>query len=133
MIEVTGTKEVQANIEKVMNIVSKDITEGLEEIGERGVGYLKRETPVDSGRLRKSMSYTIDNKVHEPLGNVTMNDKLNKQRAKDEVDIGTNVVYAPSVEYLANNGSQGYFYRAWKKTKQSADQILAKVIRSDIR
>ena len=132
MIQVTGIGEVQANLSNVVKIVSKTKTEGLIEVGERGVGYIDKQTPVVSGRLRNSMSYTIDKKVYSPLGSPTGDDKLNKQSAKDEVDIGTNVIYAPSVEYLATNGSEGFMQRAYTKTKQVAEKILASTIKGGV-
>jgi hypothetical protein len=106
-MEIQGTEQVLANLNNVIKVVSKSTKEGLIEIGERGVNYLKIETSafVDTGRLRQSMSYTIDNRVYNPLGN---QDNVNPTNEKDAVYIGTNVVYARHVEYLAKNGSQGY-------------------------
>lgn len=114
---------MQAAFESKFKSVSKNIDEALLEIGERGVGYLKLETPVDSGRLRNSMSYTVDKKVYSPLCQ-SATDNVNRSGEKDVVYIGTNVVYAPSVEYLAQNGSAGFMLRAYKKTKKVAADIL---------
>ena len=133
MFEVYGEKEVMKNIDTNIKIVSKTTTEGLIEVGERGVGYLKRLTPVDSGRLRNSMAYTIDKKIYTPLGNVSGNDSLKKNKHKDVVYIGTNVIYAPSVEYLSTNGSAGFMLRAYKQTKIIAKSILANAIKGGIK
>jgi hypothetical protein len=129
-MEIQGTEQVLANLNNVIKVVSKSTKEGLIEIGERGVNYLKLETPVDTGRLRQSMSYTIDNKVYRPLGN---QDNVNPTNEKDAVYIGTNVVYARHVEYLAKNGSKGYMLRAYKRTKEVAEQIMQKVIKGAVR
>jgi hypothetical protein len=131
-MEIQGTQEVLANVNKVIKVVSKSTKEGLIEIGERGVNYLKIETSsfVDTGRLRQSMSYTIDNKVYNPLGN---EDNVKPSNEKDSVYIGTNVVYARHVEYLAKNGSQGYMLRAYKRTKDAAEKIMQKVIKGAVR
>ena len=50
----------------------------LETIGLKAEGYAKRECPVDTGRLRNSIAYTT---------------------AESDVYVGTNVEYAPRVEY----------------------------------
>jgi hypothetical protein len=125
-MDIQGSAEVLRNIKNAITIVSESTQEAFVEVGERGVGYLKRETPVDTGRLRNSMSYTISNKVYTPLGN--NKDNVNKSSDKDTLYIGTNVIYAPSVEYLAKNGSAGFMLRAYNQTKKVADQIFQKVI-----
>ena len=58
---------------------------GLEAIGLTAEGYAKRETPVDTGRLRNSISHATDDEA---------------------AYIGTNVEYAPYVE-LGARGRQG--------------------------
>ena len=119
----TDPKVIQRAFDDKFKAVSKDIEEGLVEIGERGVKYLKLETPVDSGRLRNSMSYTTNNKVYTPLGH-NADDNLRRSSDKETVYIGTNVIYAPSVEYRARNGSAGFMFRAFKLLQKRAPQIL---------
>lgn len=114
---------IQQAFDSKFKAISTNIDEALIEIGERGVGYLKRETPVDSGRLRNSMSYTVNKKVYTPLGQ-SATDNVRRSTSKDAVYIGTNVIYAPSVEYLAQNGSAGFMLRAYRKTKKAADRIF---------
>ena len=58
---------------------------GLEAIGLIAEGYAKRETPVDTGRLRNSISHATDDEA---------------------AYIGTSVEYAPYVE-LGARGRQG--------------------------
>ena len=129
-MEIQGTQEVLTNINNVIKVVSKSTEQALVEIGERGVNYLKFETPVDTGHLRQSMSYTVDSKVYRPLGT---QDNVNPTNEKDALYIGTNVVYARSVEYLAKNGSKGYMLRAYKRTKEVAEQIMQKVIKGAVK
>ena len=50
----------------------------LKMVGETAEGYAKEECPVDTGRLRNSITYDV---------------------REDHVDIGTNVEYAVYVEY----------------------------------
>ena len=61
------------------------IPRGLEAIGLAAEGHAKKETPVDTGRLRNSISHATDNEA---------------------AYIGTNVEYAPFVE-LGAQGREG--------------------------
>lgn len=124
-----GVNTVKANLKKQMTIIAKTQTEGLIEIGERGVGILKLNTPVKDGRLRNSMSYTIDGKSVDPLGAKFSEDKLRAIKDKDNVIIGTNVIYAARVEFLATNGSAGYMLRSYKQLKPQADKIIKKLFK----
>ena len=117
----SNPKVIQAAFDTKFKAISTNIDEALVEVGERGVNYLKLETPVISGHLRQSMSYTVGSKVYKPLGNT---DNVKASGDKETVYIGTNVIYAPSVEYLAKNGSQGFMYRAYKQTKKRAKVIF---------
>lgn len=65
------------NSEEVLNEFSKNITTALEEIGLIAEGYAKQYCPVDTGRLRNSISHDKDS---------------------DSAYIGTNVEYASYVE-----------------------------------
>ena len=70
--------EVINNADAVLAALKRQVARGLESIGQEAEGYAKDECPVDTSRLRNSIS-------HEVLG--------------DDVYIGTNVEYAPYVEY----------------------------------
>jgi len=117
----SNPKVIQKAFDTKFKAIATNIDEALVEVGERGVNYLKLETPVDSGHLRQSMSYTVGSKVYKPLGH---EDNVKSSGDKESVYIGTNVIYAPSVEYLAKNGSQGFMYRAYKQTKKRAKVIF---------
>ena len=70
------------------------IKKGLETIGLIAEGYAKRDTPVDTGRLRNSITHVTSD---------------------DAAYIGTNVEYAPYVEFgddLSHpNGGKAHFLR----------------------
>ena len=119
-----GQNNALKNIDKIIKVASESTEEALIEVGERGVGNLKRGTPVKTGILRNSMSYTIDKKVYKPLGST---DNVNPSKDKDSVYIGTNVIYAPSVEFRSTNGSEGFFLRAYIQTKKQAKEIFKEV------
>lgn len=124
-----GIDKVNKNLAKQLKIVSETQTQGLVEIGERGVNILKLNTPVKDGRLRNSMSYATDGKSVDPLGADNSDDKLRTLNKKDTVVIGTNVVYAAKVEYLATNGSAGYMLRSYNQLKPLATEIMKKVFK----
>lgn len=125
-------KKIQGVLNDKFKAVSNNIEEALIEVGERGVNYLKLETPVDSGRLRQSMSYTVNKKVYTPLGNKA-EDNLRATNEKETVYIGTNVIYAPFVEYRARNGSQGFMYRAYKQLRKRSGAILKQAMQKGMR
>ena len=102
---ITNAKEIIKNLEKTVKAVSKTSDEYLEEMGQRGTGIAKKNSPVISGRLHNSWGYTTK-KVR--VGN---QDSVNKTNEKNTVIVGTNVVYAPKVEYLAKTGSKGFMIR----------------------
>ena len=65
------------NSKQVLSAMEKGIKNGLEAIGLTAETYAKKATPVDTGRLRNSISHTVDGEA---------------------VYIGSNVEYAPYVE-----------------------------------
>ena len=73
------------NTDEVIAAFERAKRRGLEAIGLTAEGYAKRETPVDTGRLRNSISHATDDEA---------------------AYIGTNVEYAPYVE-LGARGRQG--------------------------
>ena len=73
------------NTDEVLSAMEKAIERGLEAIGLTAEGHAKKETPVDTGRLRNSISHAVEDK---------------------EAYIGTNVEYAPYVE-LGARGRDG--------------------------
>lgn len=73
------------NTDEVLDALKNAKKRGLEAIGLTAEGHAKKETPVDTGRLRNSISHATDD---------------------DAAYIGTNVEYAPYVE-LGARGRKG--------------------------
>ena len=73
------------NTDEVLSALEMAKKRGLEAIGLTAEGHAKKETPVDTGRLRNSISHATDDEA---------------------AYIGTNVEYAPYVE-LGARGRQG--------------------------
>ena len=73
------------NTDEVLAALERAKKRGLEAIGLTAEGHAKKETPVDTGRLRNSISHATDDEA---------------------AYIGTNVEYAPYVE-LGARGRPG--------------------------
>ena len=73
------------NTDEVLSALERAKKRGLEAIGLTAEGYAKKDTPVDTGRLRNSISHATDDEA---------------------AYIGTNVEYAPYVE-LGARGRAG--------------------------
>ena len=73
------------NTDEVLSALERAKVRGLTAIGMSAEGYAKRGTPVDTGRLRNSISHAADDEA---------------------AYIGTNVEYAPYVE-LGARGRDG--------------------------
>ena len=67
------------NSDEVLKAFGEQLGIALEAVGLKAEGYAKRLAPVDTGRLRNSISHAVD-------------------MDEDRVYIGTNVEYAPYVE-----------------------------------
>lgn len=83
--DISGLVEVRAdNREAIANAIDRALVAALEEVGLVAEGYAKRACPVDTGRLRNSITHIVD------------------EGGKCAV-IGTNVEYAPYVELGTRN------------------------------
>jgi len=77
---VVTTVDLKDNAQEVLAAMREQVLLGLEAIGQECERYAKDDTPVDTGRLRNSIAHKVD-------------------AAEDAVYVGTNVEYAPYVEY----------------------------------
>ena len=90
---------VKDNTDEVLSAVEKAIERGLEAIGLTVEGHAKEITPVDTGRLRNSISHAVEDKA---------------------AYIGTNVEYAPYVE-LGSRGRKGKHMLQRAATEHTAE------------
>lgn len=77
-----------SNKDAVLKAKEEDIEKALETIGKVAVRYAKELCPVDTGNLRNSISHEVD-----------MSD--------NSVAIGTNIKYAPYVEFGIGKFAEG--------------------------
>lgn len=68
------------NVEDVLAAMNAQAVAALESIGQEAEGFAKEDCPVDTSRLRNSIAHAVDGEVKELF-------------------VGTNVEYAPYVEY----------------------------------
>jgi len=128
--KITGGKEIEKKLNEVKKTASTQREKALNKIGQIAVGIIKRNTPVDSGRLRNSMSYSIGGKVFEYKESAA--DAVLKNKANEHVIIGTNVEYANKVETMPSQVS-GFFLRSVDAIQPMADDILEKYLKSVIK
>lgn len=78
--DISGLVEVREdNREAIANAIDRALVAALEEVGLVAEGYAKRACPVDTGRLRNSITHIVDEGTRHVI-------------------IGTNVEYAAYVE-----------------------------------
>ena len=87
------------NSQQILSALEKGIKNGLEAIGLTAETYAKKETPVCTGRLRNSISHTVDGEA---------------------AYIGSNVEYAPYVE-LGTSRAKAHHMLQKAATEHSAE------------
>lgn len=89
--DIAGLEVVEDNTDVFLRELPIAVARALEEIGLVAEGYAKRLCPVDTGRLRNSITHSIDTSSMHAI-------------------IGTNVEYGPYVELGKNavNGGRGF-------------------------
>lgn len=90
---------VKDNSKQVLSAMDLAIKRGLEAIGKTAEGHAKDETPVDTGRLRNSMTHAVKDKA---------------------AYIGTGVEYGPAVE-LGARGRKGVHMLQRAATEHKAE------------
>ena len=87
------------NSQQILSALEKGIKNGLEAIGLTAETYAKKETPVCTGRLRNSISHSVDGEA---------------------AYIGSNVEYAPYVE-LGTSRAKAHHMLQKAATEHSAE------------
>lgn len=102
------------NSQKIINAFNKQVELGLKAIGLTAEGYAKGDCPVDTGRLRNSITFataSYHSSGEEPASGGDFEAKGKPESAS--VYIGTNVEYAPVIEYkdISHNVGKPHFLR----------------------
>ena len=86
--DVSGLVEIREdNAQRIADAIDQALAKALEEVGLVAEGYAKKACPVDTGRLRNSITHQV-------------------RPSEKSVYIGTNVEYAPYVE-LSTSRTKG--------------------------
>lgn len=102
--------KVISHRDEVMQRVQDATIRGLTAVGMQCEGYAKMICPVDTGNLRNSITNTMD--------------------GDDTVVVGTNVEYAPYVEYgTSRTKAQPYLVPAVENHKKEYGEILASFLK----
>ena len=88
-----------SNVNDILSALEKGKRNALTAIGATAETYAKKETPVDTGRLRNSISHTVDGEA---------------------AYIGSNVEYAPYVE-LGTSRAKAHHMLQKAATEHSAE------------
>ncbi len=91
------------NTKETLELFNKRVEVALKAVGEIAIGYAKDQTPVDTGRLRNSITYaTVNSQGGQNTSGGQAADSADYAlhgKPKDKVCvIGTNVEYAPFQE-----------------------------------
>ena len=85
---------------EVLAAVNAHAQLGLNAVGEKMELHAKERTPVDTGRLRDSITYATRTKHSSPGAEAKVGDATPRGSVPDmEVQLGTNVEYAETQEY----------------------------------
>lgn len=130
--------EIKDNTKAVLSALAKAKRNGLKAIGITAEAHAKKNTPVDTGRLRNSITHAVSG---ETTAISSYSDNDGKQswsydgKAPDDKDmavyIGTNVEYAPFIE-LGSRGRQGvhFLQKAATEHKDEYKQLLTDALKS---
>lgn len=102
------------NVEDVINAKDEALTRAMEAIGIQAEGHTKTYCPVDTGRLRGSISHQSGSGFDR------------------SVYIGTNVEYAPYMEFGTSKGHKAHHYlqRGIENHLDEYKNILHKFLKS---
>ena len=95
-----GSVKIEDYSKEFIKWKDEAVKKAMEEIGLVGERYAKEECPVDSGRLRNSITYATEEKHDSGTAPAESKDYATKgMPEKASVYIGTNVEYAQAVEF----------------------------------
>lgn len=109
----SGLVEIREdNARQIADAIDQALAKALEEVGLVAEGYAKKACPVDTGRLRNSITHQV-------------------RPSEKSVYIGTNVEYAPYVELSTSRTKGQPFLRpAAKDHENTYRKIFEKHLRS---
>lgn len=135
----TVSIKVESNLKLYKRAFEKAVAQGLSAIGRKAATHAKKNTPVDTGRLRNSITWATikrQGKTYQYSSNKrarksknhqqrTYTDKIGTGVDNRTVVIGTNVVYGERIEEGGNGYGGAHMLRnAVTNHKQEYQNIL---------
>ena len=130
------------NREAIIKEINRRAELAMCAIGEKAEGYAKDNCPVDTGRLRNSITYATATKQGKPNtrhgGEKSTPEKargedyqVKSTPAKNTCYIGTNVEYAAEQEYYNVNGKTHFLRNAACNHGDEYKNILKTILETD--
>ena len=118
---------------QAMNTIDKALLAGLSAVGafvEGNAAMLITENQnVDTGRLRGSITYSIDGKTSQVRSPARQGDAVPKEQSKATVSIGSNVEYAEFIEYAIRGKAKPFLRPAVDNNRVTIGNILTNELR----
>lgn len=131
----------ESHKDEVLKAMKEQVQFGLDLIGEEAEGYAKKKCPVDTGRLRNSITHATksngSNRIHRYKDDNGKTFSQHVGQVTDEMTlvIGTNVVYAIQQETNDNlkheKGQQAHFLRDSVTQHHDRYKKIMKTVLSD--
>lgn len=128
---------IKDNTKDVLEALRHNIANGLNAIGLAAEGHAKDNCPVDTGRLRNSITYATSDysgvdEYGDDEGNQFSGGSAHASPPKNEVHIGSNVEYAAAVEFrdaTHKTGKAHYLRDAITKNTKEYKAIMEAALR----
>ena len=117
-----------SHLRDVVNDIDVALTAGLSAVGAFVEGeaaqIITDNRNIDTGRLRGSITFSIDSNVSGTKSPATASDAVSKESRKDTVVIGTNVQYAEFIEYAIRGKGKPFLRPAVDNNRRLIERIL---------
>ena len=115
-------------------VVDGATAKALETIGLGLEGAAAKLAPVDKGRLRASITHATIRAPARPRSNARSGDGVSSPTDRHAVHVGTNVEYAPYVEYgTRKTAAQPFLRPALDDNRKNVRDILSKALSEGFR
>ena len=116
------------------SLFDKAVFTGLEAVGFMLESHAKRLVPVDTGRLRGSITYATQRKTGQVTAPAQSGDEVSRPTDEHTLHVGTNVEYAPHVEYgTVRSQAQPYLRPAIDNNHKQAAELMNREIQRVLR
>ena len=133
-VKVLGAKEVINTIDFIEKRTNKDVQQTLKAIGQIGTDDAKDFSAFKTGRLKGSITYSIDGKQFgyqlAPDADPSR-DRLKVNKEKDVVEYGTNTHYGPFVEAMLKEGGQ-FIAKSYARNKALFKELIRRAVKRGV-